>query len=110
MAQGCGVVQGFIPTVQTIVTMVNVMFPGIGVAVAGIANAVQSVATNLCNAMPKTVSETFKTSLDAATPDHPIEIGTVTIKGEPITVKGYSSKLALKRAMYDDVRTLFPAK
>jgi hypothetical protein len=90
VAKGCGIVSGFVPTANTILAIVNVLFPGVGTAVVTIANSVESVASAICSSVTPTPK--LAAAIEAATPLVPVHIGDVTINGKTVTVIGYNAK------------------
>jgi hypothetical protein len=88
VAQGCSVVQGFIPTIDTITAVVTALYPSIGAAIAAGVAAVQSVATTICGAItPSTNLAKLRGARRGATA--PVYIGTVTAGGHSVPVNGW---------------------
>ncbi len=89
VARGCGTVQGFIPTVNTILAVVTALYPTIGVAISAGATAVEAVASTICSAV-QTIPPATADRLRKATAAAPIVIGTITVNGKPVVIHGYS--------------------
>jgi hypothetical protein len=92
VAKGCGLAQGYIPTVNTILAVVTALYPTIGAAVTAGATAVEAVASALCSAIPANPPASFTQRLAKATAGAPIVIGTITVNGKPVVVHGYSAR------------------
>lgn len=115
VAAGCNLVQGFIPTVETVAATVAALFgPAAETTVAGIGGAVNAVAQTLCSAMPKQPAQAFLAKLESSTEVAPITIGTVNVgplngggKPTPVEVHGYSKKFLNQRHNYGDARQIF---
>lgn len=89
VAAGCNVGTGFIPAIPSIEAVVNILFPGLGTAVAGVAGAVNSVATALCGATASTPPAALERRLTRSSVAVPVVIGTITVNGLPVQVQGY---------------------
>ena len=89
VAKGCGIAQGFIPEIYSIEAVVNILYPGLGIAVAGVGGAITTVANALCGAAPSPAPASFKAKLRASTLAEPIVIGNINVNGQVVTVTGY---------------------
>lgn len=103
---GCGLYQGFAPTVNSVIQVATLMFGGPALAVIStIAGAVNSVATALCAAAaPAPLAmhlngrrvrtrgihpTTLAQRLAVSSPQNPVVIGKISVGGVAITVMGY---------------------
>ena len=93
VAAGCSIGQGFIPAIPSIEAVINILYPGLGTAVAGVAGAINAVAGALCGAASSTPPASLAHRLKASSPGTPVYIGTVTITGPhgaaQVQVSGY---------------------
>ena len=89
VAKGCSIGTGFIPAIPSIEAVVNILFPGLGAAVAGVAGAVNSVATALCGATASTPPAVLARRLKASSPGSPVVIGNIVVNGQAVQVVGY---------------------
>jgi hypothetical protein len=93
VAAGCNVGAGFIPAIPSIEAVVNILYPGLGTAVAGVAGAINSVASALCSATSTTPPAALSRRLAASSPGTPVYVGTITVNGPngpaQVQVTGY---------------------
>lgn len=89
VAQGCSVGAGFLPAIPSIEAVVNILYPGLGSAVAGVAGAVTTVASALCGATAGTPPAALKRKLAKSSVAVPVLIGTITVNGQSVQVAGY---------------------
>jgi hypothetical protein len=89
VAKGCSIGTGFIPAIPSIEAVVNILFPGLGTAVAGVAGAVGSVAQALCGATANTPPAALAHRLRASSSGNPVYIGTIVVGGNQVQVAGY---------------------
>ena len=89
VAAGCNVGTGFIPAIPSIEAVVNILFPGLGTAVAGVAGAVNAVATALCGATASTPPASLARRLSRSSVAVPTIIGNIVVNGNTIQVLGY---------------------
>lgn len=89
VAAGCSVGEGFIPAIPSIEAVVNILFPGLGTAVAGVAGSVQAVANALCGAVTATPPAALARRLRGSSPGTPVFIGNIVVNGTPVQVTGY---------------------
>lgn len=89
VAAGCSIGAGFIPAIPSIEAVVNILYPGLGSAVAGVAGAVTTVASALCTASASTPPAALKRKLALSSAGAPAVVGTITVNGQQVTVLGY---------------------
>jgi hypothetical protein len=89
VAQGCALGAGFIPAIPSIEAVVNILYPGLGTAVAGVAGAITTVASALCSASAATPPASLRRRLARSSVGNPVYIGTISVNGQPVVVKGY---------------------
>lgn len=90
VSKGCGIVQGFIPTANTIEAIVSALYPAAAAAIAAGAAAVNSVASAICSAVQSAPPAALKRLRGAArgiTP--PAFVGNVVVNGKVVPVVGY---------------------
>ncbi len=94
VARGCGIVQGFIPTANTIEAIVAALYPAAAAAIAAGSAAVNAVAGAICSAVakaPATRLLRLRGARRGITP--PVYVGTVVVgpNHTPVPVVGYGS-------------------
>ena len=93
VAKGCSIGQGFIPAIPSIEAVINILYPGLGTAVAGVAGAINAVSSALCSAATTTPPASLARRLRASSPATPIYIGTIVVNGPngpaQVQVNGY---------------------
>ena len=89
VAKGCSIGAGFIPAIPSIEAVVNILFPGLGTAVAGVVGAVNTVATALCGATAGQTPASVRKKLSVSSQGTPVTIGTITVGGQAVQVLGY---------------------
>jgi hypothetical protein len=89
VAKGCSIGAGFIPAIPSIEAVINILYPGLGSAVAGVAGAINSVANALCTAMPANPPLALRKRLMASGPSNVVLIGPINVKGQQVQVLGY---------------------
>lgn len=95
VASGCSVATGFIPAIPSIEAVVNILYPGLGTAVAGVAGAINAVASALCGATSTTPPASLHKRLAASSPAAPVVVGTIVVHGQPVQVVGYSARFGV---------------
>lgn len=116
VAAGCSKVAGFIPTVETVASMVAALFgPAAQASVVGISGAVNAVAQSLCSAMPANPPAQLTAALEASTETKPVQINTINVlpisgggnKPTPVVVVGYNKRFVNQRSNYGDAKKLY---
>jgi hypothetical protein len=88
---GCGVAINFIPTVESVASVVAALFgPGAVATVQSVTGAVASVAAEICSAIPPAAVASLKVRLAGSSYSAPVYIGTTTTTHTVIT--GYQHR------------------